>query len=110
MAARNYVMFNPDSHLSGYHRNLIKSGVKKNEARKRVARALVRVIFRKLNAISLDISPNIQQDRSENEMASGSSHEDHNNPGNKSLSTPLDIQANNYNKGKEKNKILIEIY
>ena len=110
VAARNYVMFNPDSHLNGYHRNLIKSGVKKNEARKRVARALVRVIFRKLNAISLDISPNIQQDRSENEMASGSSHEDHNNPGNKSLSTPLDIQANNYNKGKEKNKILIEIY
>ncbi len=44
-----------------------------------------------------------------NEMASGSSREDYNNPGNRSFSTPLDIQANNNNKGKEKNKILVEI-
>lgn len=109
VAAKNFVMFNPDSHLSGYYRNLIKSRVKKTEVRKRVARALVRVIFRKLNAISLDIAPNIQQDRSENEMASGSSHEDHNNPGNISLSTPLNIQTNIDNKGKEKKEVLVEI-
>ena len=105
VAAKNFVMFNPDSHLSGYYRNLIKSRVKKTEVSKRVARALVRVIFRKLNAISINISPNIQQDRSENEMASGSSREDHNNPGNISFSTPLDMQANIDYKGKEINSL-----
>jgi transposase len=45
-AARNYVHFYPDSHLTGYYRNLIKGGMKPMEATKRVARALVRVIFR----------------------------------------------------------------
>lgn len=29
IAARNFVKFNPDSHLSGYFRNLIKGGMKK---------------------------------------------------------------------------------
>ncbi|HEB31930.1 MAG TPA: IS110 family transposase, partial [Spirochaetes bacterium] len=37
-AARNYVLFNPDSHLAGYYRNMVKNGMKKTEARKRVAR------------------------------------------------------------------------
>ncbi|MGQ9617329.1 MAG: transposase [Spirochaetota bacterium] len=44
-AARNYVLFNPDSHIAGYYRNLVKSGMKKIEARKRVARSLVRVFL-----------------------------------------------------------------
>ena len=45
-AARNYVICNPDSHLAGYYHNLVKGGMKKTDARKRVARALVRVMFR----------------------------------------------------------------
>ena len=54
-AARNYVIFNPDSHLAGYHKNLVKDGMKKTEARKRVARGLVRTFFRQLNnTIKLD--------------------------------------------------------
>jgi len=51
-AAKNFVLYNPDSHLSGYFRNLVKKrGMKANEAYKRVARALVRVIFRKLGSL-----------------------------------------------------------
>ena len=44
-AAKNYVLYNPDSHLAGYYRNLMKGGMSQLEARKRVARALVRVFF-----------------------------------------------------------------
>jgi hypothetical protein len=47
-AARNYVHYNPDSHLAGYYRNLVKAGMDPVESTKRVARALVRVIFRQL--------------------------------------------------------------
>jgi transposase len=45
-AAKNFVRFNPDHHLSGMYRNLLKKGMTQLEARKRVARALVRMIFR----------------------------------------------------------------
>ena len=51
-AARNFVIFNPDSHLAGYYRNLVKAGMPRMEATKRVARALVRVIYRKLSALN----------------------------------------------------------
>lgn len=51
MAAKNFVKYNPDSHLTGYHRNLLKGGMKKIEARKRVARGLVRMIFKRLYAL-----------------------------------------------------------
>lgn len=44
--AKNYVLYNPDKHLSGYYRNLLKRGMKVMEARKRVARSLIRIIFR----------------------------------------------------------------
>jgi hypothetical protein len=50
-AARNFVLYNPDSHLAGYHRNLVKRGMSSMEATKRVARALVRVIYRELSAV-----------------------------------------------------------
>jgi len=50
-AAKNFVNNNPDSHLTGYFRNLIKKGMKVNEAYKRVARSLVRVIYRMLKAL-----------------------------------------------------------
>ena len=46
--AKSYLRYNPDSHLCGYFRNLIKQGMKLTEARKRVARALVRLIYREL--------------------------------------------------------------
>jgi transposase len=51
-AARRVVQYNPDSHIAGYHRNLIKGGMSELEATKRVARALVRVIYRRLSAIA----------------------------------------------------------
>jgi transposase len=51
-AAKNVVYYNPDSHLAGYHRNLIKAGMSRLEATKRVARALVRVIYRRLSALT----------------------------------------------------------
>ncbi len=50
-AARNYVHFNSGSHLSGYYRNLVKRGMTPMEATKRVARALVRVVYRELYAL-----------------------------------------------------------
>jgi transposase len=51
-AARNYVHFNPDSHLAGYYRNLIKTRMRPMEATKRVARALVRVIYKTLYSLA----------------------------------------------------------
>jgi hypothetical protein len=69
-ASKNFVLYNPDSHLSGYFRNLVrKRGMKANEAYKRVARALVRVIFRKL--MSLIEEDLVEQKRSESDMANG---------------------------------------
>jgi hypothetical protein len=50
-AARNYMLFNSDSRLAGYYRNLVKAGMNPVEATKRVARALVRVIFRILSSL-----------------------------------------------------------
>ena len=51
-AARNVVHNNPDSHIAGYHRNLVKARMSELEATKRVARALVRVIYRRLSALT----------------------------------------------------------
>jgi transposase len=50
-AAMRYCQNNPDSHLCGYFRNLVKAGMGKNEAYKRVARALVRLVYRTLRAV-----------------------------------------------------------
>jgi transposase len=47
-AAMNVVHFDSNSHLAGYHRNFVKRGMEPTEATKRVARALVRVIYRQL--------------------------------------------------------------
>lgn len=73
-AARNFVFYNPESHLAGYHRNLIKRGMSPMEATKRVARALVRVIYRKLYTIVIQQTNTSEVDRikeEEGEMASG---------------------------------------
>ena len=51
-AALKVVQFDPNSHLAGYHRNLVKRGMQPLEATKRVARALVRVIYRELTTLA----------------------------------------------------------
>lgn len=100
-AARNYVLFNPDSHLAGYYRNNVKGGMKKTEARKRVARALVRVFFRDLYSLfELDDTDKIEDEkRGENDMANGLSRSDkyHSNI---SFSSPV----KNNTEGREKVK------
>ncbi len=73
-AARNYVRFNPDSHLAGYYRNLLKKGMGQLEANRRAARALVRVIFRELHALQeSDTDPREAQgpQEGESDVASG---------------------------------------
>ena len=89
--AKNFFLYNPDSHLTGYYRNLVKGGMSVTEARKRVARALVRVIFRILyNLNEDDISDITECDekgkKRESDMASGSSRRDKNHISNISLS------------------------
>ena len=54
-AAWNVVFYNPDSHTAGYNRNLVKAGMSSLEAIKREARALVRVIYRKLSALLVTV-------------------------------------------------------
>ena len=50
-AARNVVLYDAGSHVAGYYRNLVKAGMRPLEATKRVARALVRLLFRELTAL-----------------------------------------------------------
>jgi len=81
-AARNVVIFNPDSHLAGYYNNLVKSGMKKMDARKRVARALVRVLFKDLySLIDFNNANVINKKEDGSDMANGSSRcdRDHSN-------------------------------
>jgi len=101
-AAKNFVRYNPDSHLTGYFRNLVKKrGMKVNEAYKRVARALVRVIFRKLRSLIEENSG--EQKRSESDMASGSEvRSDLSHESNISLSSP--IKHDNKREGKIKRR------
>ena len=89
-AAKNFVINNPDSHLSGYFRNLVKKrGMKPNEAYKRVARALVRVIFRTLRSVLEDCPE--EQKGSESDMANGSYvRSDQGHESNISLSAPTE--------------------
>jgi len=79
-AAHNYVLFNPDSHLAGYHRNLLKKGMSGMEANKRVGRALVRVIFRTLCSLLVDSEEQgpaeADPEAGEGGMASGSLRSD----------------------------------
>ena len=81
-AAKNFVIFNPDSHLSGYYNNLVKGGMKRIDARKRVARALVRVFFKDLySVVDADQTDTVEEKEEGNEMANGSSRcdKDHSN-------------------------------
>jgi transposase len=104
-AAKNFVQNNPDSHLSGYFRNLVKKRkMKPNEAYKRVARALVRVIFRRLKSVVEDSSK--EQKRSESDMASGSVvRSDQGHESNISLSAPTENDKEPEGKIKRERKV-----
>jgi hypothetical protein len=69
-AAKNFVRFNPDHHLSGYCKNMIKGGMKIMEAYKRVARALVRIYFKRLYGL-LDIRDPVNYIKNKGGMANG---------------------------------------
>jgi hypothetical protein len=87
--AKNVVIHNPDSHPSGYFRNLMsKKGMKPNEAYKRVTRALVRVVFGTLRSLLEDSAE--EQKRSESDMANGTYvRSDQGHESNISLSAPI---------------------
>jgi hypothetical protein len=90
-AARNYVHYNPDSHLAGCYRNLVKAGMDPVEANKRVARALVRVIFKKLSSLVQEAGVENPVEEilkaGESDMASGSLRSDRSHKSNISLSS-----------------------
>jgi hypothetical protein len=97
-AARNVVFFNPDSHIAGYHRNLVKAGMPPLEATKRVARALVRVIYRKLSALQVtvetaDAPTGDEPEKGESGMASGSTRSGQSHTSDISLSSPCNNRA-----------------
>jgi transposase len=92
-AARNVVLYNPDSHLAGYYRNLVKAGMAPMEATKRCARALVRVIYRQLSALIKDEEhvPQKAEEKGEGDMASGSLRSDQSHTSDISPSSPAVI-------------------
>lgn len=53
-AAGAVVFYNSESRIACYHRNHVDGGMRPMEARKRVARAIVRVVYRRLNEICKD--------------------------------------------------------
>ena len=92
-AAWNVVYYNPDAHIAGYNRNLVKAGMSLLEARKRVARALVRVIYRKLSALPVTAGATYSQTGDEPEggesgMASGTTRSGQSHTSDISLSSP----------------------
>jgi hypothetical protein len=97
-AARNVVFYNPDSHIAGYDRNLVKAGMSPLEAMKRVARALVRVIYRKLSALlvtvgTTDAQTVDEQQGGESDMASGTTRSGQSHTSDISLSSPRNNRA-----------------
>jgi len=98
-AARNVVLYDPDSHLAGYYRNLVKAGMAPMEATKRCARALVRVIYRQLSALIEEESPEatLQEagEKGEGDMASGSLRSDQSHTSDMSPSSPIDKVTTN---------------
>jgi hypothetical protein len=97
-AARNVVFFNPDSHLAGYYRNLVKAGMSPLAATKRVARALVRVIYRKLSSLLVTVEAahaptGDEQEEGESGMASGSTRSGQSHTSDISLSSPRNNRA-----------------
>ena len=73
-AAKNFVRFNPHHHLTGYFKYLVnerKRNMDKSEAYKRVARSLVRVIFKKLYGLIEIEDPVVELKEKEGGMANG---------------------------------------
>ena len=105
-AARNFVLFNPDSHLAGYYRNLVKAGMAPLEATKRVARALVRVIFRELYALQeTEVNPQKVDELKEGEsdVASGVTRSEQRHSSNTSPSSLTSNKASKIGKVKVRN-------
>ena len=48
------IMFNKDKHLFSYYKSLLQRGMKKVEAQKRVARAILRDYFKRLKKLKID--------------------------------------------------------
>jgi len=98
-AARNVVYYNPESHIAGYYKNLVKAGMSPLAATKRVARALIRVIYRRLSALIAGTSdaPTTEaeehQKGGESDMASGSTRRGQSHISDKSLSSPDNNRA-----------------
>jgi transposase len=97
-AAWNVVFYNPDSHIAGYNRNLVKAGMTPLEARKRVARALVRVMYRKLSALlvtvgTVDEQTGDEQEGGESGMASGTTRSGQSHTSDISLLSPRSNRA-----------------
>jgi hypothetical protein len=67
----NFVLFNPDHHLTGYFRYLCKTGMERIEAYKRVARSLARIIFRRLYGLIKVDDPVKELNENEGSMANG---------------------------------------
>jgi len=102
-AARNVVFYDPDSHLAGYYRNLVKAGMQPLEAAKRAARALVRVIFRELSALNESKANDLDQERQkggEGDMASGVTRGDQGRKSNISPSSPRSSKSKSTKKVK----------
>jgi hypothetical protein len=101
-AARNYVLFNADSRLAGYYRNLVKAGMNPVESTKRVARALVRAIFRILSSLVKKAEEPLEENLTagESDMASGSLRGDQSHTSDISLSSLEGNKAGNAKKVK----------
>jgi len=102
-AAWNVVRYNPESHIAGYHRNLVKAGKSPLAATKRVARALVRVIYRKLSALSATTDAPTEDKLKEGEsgMASGSTRSGQSHTSDISLSSLRNDKAGDVRAVKE---------
>jgi len=75
--ARNFVHFNPDHHLTGYFRSLLKTEMKRMEAYKRVARSLIRIIFKRLYSLIKISNPVEALQENEGSMANGRTRNTH---------------------------------
>jgi transposase len=106
-AAINVVHFDPNSHLAGYHRNLVKRGMEPTEATKRVARALVRVIYRELRAVvqaELDSPAARNEETGQSDVANGRGRGDKQHLSNTPLRSPKLSRARRAERGKRGGK------
>jgi transposase len=94
MAAWNVILFDRDSHVAGYYRNLVKAGMKPLEACKRVARSLVRRLFRDLSCIVRQPPDEQVVEEGESGMASDASRGEQGHQSNMPPSTLVSTETN----------------